>query len=108
MSAGVDLRSVNAALDGETELMRFDLVRVDGRYRLALTLGRNGKPGVQLCFSDVQNLELNPAGDGFDRLLRLVVEDLVEDGLDRIRYGVEERERETLFLHCADLSFTLL
>ena len=102
------MRAVNAALDGASELLRFDLERLDGRYRLALTLGRNGKPAVQLRFSDVQNLELNPAGDGFARLLRLVVDDLAEDGLDRIRYGVEELERETLFLHCAELSFEVL
>ena len=50
-----------------------------------------------------QNLELNPAGNGFERLFELQVEDVRDDGLNRINFSLEELKRETLFLHCYNI-----
>ncbi len=99
MSAAVDVAAINQALRGKTELLAFELVRLGDRYGLKLTLGRSTEPELFLLCEDVQNLELNPAGNGFAQ-----VTDMREDGLDRIRFRVEEMEREALFLHCAHVS----
>jgi hypothetical protein len=99
----VDAAKLNKALTGYTELIRFDLKRDDVGFRLKLALGNEGKARVTLVCRDVQNLELNPAGNGFARLIRLEVTDMREDGLERIHFSVEEVERETLFLHCAEI-----
>jgi hypothetical protein len=99
VSAAVDVAAINQALRGKTELLAFELVRLGDRYGLKLTLGRSTEPELFLLCEDVQNLELNPAGNGFAQ-----VTDMREDGLDRIRFRVEEMEREALFLHCAHVS----
>jgi hypothetical protein len=94
---------MNQALKGATELLAFDLRLAGKAYDLKLTVGRKGVAAATLLCRDVQNLELNPTGDGFDQLLHLQVEDLREDNLDRIHFSLEELERETLFLHCAEI-----
>ena len=101
---------VNAALTGYTALLRFDLragpvagLRGKPPFQLALTLANRQGQTRTLVFNDVQNLELNPNGERFDQMLELQVEDLSADGLDRIRFSVEELAGETLFLHCAEV-----
>jgi hypothetical protein len=104
MSGKVDVKAINAALKNKMELLAFELVKLGSHYDLKLTLGgKMGEPVVLLC-SDVQNLELNPASNGFEQMLHLQTEDMREDGLDRIHFSVEELERETLFLHCAHIA----
>ncbi len=103
MSQSPDLAAINKALKSATELLAFDLRKTGSTYDLKLTVGHKGAPTATLLCRDVQNLELNPTGDGFDQLLRLQVEDLREDNLDRIHFSLEELEREALFLHCAAL-----
>ncbi len=105
MSAAVDVEGLNGRLSGVTELLGFQLTRVGGKYELSLALGtrKTEKLALTLICRDVQNLELNPGGDGFEQMPQLHVADLREDGLDRIRYSIEELERETLFLHCAEI-----
>ena len=103
MSGDADVAAINKVLKGASELLVFDLRLTGKSYELKLTVAREGCPGVTLLCRDVQNLELNPAGDGFDQLLQLRVEDLREDRLDRIHFSLEELERETLFLHCAGI-----
>jgi hypothetical protein len=101
MSKQPDVAAINQALKNATELLAFDLRLTGQTYDLKLTVGRSGSPAATLLCRDVQNLELNPTGDGFDQLLHLHVEDLRDDHLDRIHFSLEELERETLFLHCA-------
>jgi hypothetical protein len=96
-----DIAAINQALKGATELLALDLRLTGKTYDLKLTVGRKGIPAATLLCSDVQNLELNPTGDGFDQLLHLQVEDHRDDNLDRIHFSLEESQRETLFLHCA-------
>ncbi len=99
-----DLKAINAALKNATELQTFDLKREAGYYNLKLTLSRKDKTSVTLVCRDVQNLELNPTGDGFEKFLELQVTDVSEDALDRISFSLEELQRETIFLHCAAIS----
>jgi hypothetical protein len=107
MSGKVDAAAINAGLKHKTELVAFELVRLGEHYDLKLTLAaKDGEEAVLVC-SDVQNLELNPAGNGFAQMVQLEVTDMREDGLDRIHFSVEEMERETLFLHCAGVSLVL-
>ena len=104
MSTIPDLRAINAALQTASQLITFHLDYTPTGYDLRLTLGRKGIPAVTLLCTDVQNLELNPTGDGFDQMFKLQVTDMREDKLERIAYSVEELERETLFLHCAGVT----
>jgi hypothetical protein len=101
----IDVKKLNKTLVGFPELRRFDLAfdAAHQGYRLTLTLADKADATLTLHFHDVQNLELNPAGSGFERFIQLQVEDMREDGLDRVHYSVEELERETLFLHCAEI-----
>ena len=101
MSAQPNIAAINKALKNANQLLALDLRLAGKVYDLTLIVGRNGEPAVTLLCRDVQNLELNPTGDGFDQLLHLQVEDLREDNLARIHFSLEELERETLFLHCA-------
>jgi len=105
MSGSPEVAAINAALRGATELLGLQLTHDSGKYQLMLSLGRveNGKLAITLVCRDVQNFELNPTGDGFEQLLHLHVEDLSSDGLDRIKFSIEELERETLFLHCSSI-----
>lgn len=98
-----NLEAINTALAGAKDLLSFDLTLTPSGYTLRLTLGRKGAMAATLLCTGVQNLELNPTGDGFEQMFDLRVTDLREDGLDRIHYSVEELERETLFLHCAEI-----
>ena len=106
MSESTDIGAINKALKNATELLAFNLHLSGNTYELKLTVGRKRVPAATLLCRDVQNLELNPTGDGFDQLLHLQVEDLREDNLDRIHFSLEELERETLFLHCAAIELT--
>jgi hypothetical protein len=93
--------AINKALKGFTELRRFDLHLVQaGVFALDLHLANNKAATLHLRFHDVRNLELNPTAEGFEQMIRLEVEDLADQGLDRIKFIVDELERETLFLHC--------
>jgi len=99
----VEVEKLNKELRGFSDLVQFDLMAsADGtKYGLSLTLANaDGKRIVLVC-GDVQHLELNPAGNGFEQMFRLEVADLRDHGLDRIHFNVEEMENETLFLHCA-------
>ncbi len=100
----VDVEKLNQQLRGFSEVLRFDLAQaIDSAYLLRLTLMHEDGASLTLVCDDVQNLELNPAGNGFQQMLRLEVTDMRENGLDRIHFSVEEMEHETLFLHCADI-----
>jgi hypothetical protein len=107
VSGKVDVAAINAGLKHKAELLAFELVRLGERYDLKLTLGGRAGDEVVLVLSDVQNLELNPGGNGFAQMVRLEVTDMREDGLDRVHFSLEEMERETLFLHCAGISLVL-
>ncbi len=98
-----DLKAIDAALDGATDLLTFDLKYSPDGYALLLTLGKKGIPAATLLCTDVQNLELNPTGDGFEQMYDLQVTDMREDKLDRIHFSLEELERESLFLHCGNI-----
>jgi hypothetical protein len=101
----VDVVRVNQQLVGFSEVVQFNLA-VDAErtaYTLSLTLANEDGVSLTLVCGDVQNLELNPAGNGFEQMVRLKVTDMRDDGLDRVHYSVEEMEHETLFLHCASL-----
>ena len=104
MNAATDVKSINARLKNATELQTFELKREAGYYTLTLSLRRKDKTTITLVCHDVQNLELNPTGEGFEKLLELQVEDVSEDTLDRINFSLQELQRETLFLHCAAVS----
>ena len=104
--------SITVALRHHTELRDFHLqldthtgLRTHPTFDLHLTLAHPKDPAktVAVLFHDVQNLELNPNGEGFHQLLHLQITDLSDEQLDRIRFSVEELERETLFLHCASI-----
>ncbi len=103
MNLAVDVEAINLALRGVSQLLAFELQCIAGEFGLTLTLGRGGKLILTVLCKDVQNLELNPTGDGFDLLRQLKVVDMRSDGLERIRFSIEELEQETLFLHCADI-----
>jgi hypothetical protein len=103
MSKTPGVQAINAALEGAKDLLAFDLKHTPGGYTLHLTLGRKGIPAATVLCTDVQNLELNPTGDGFEQMYTLLVTDMRDDGLDRIHYSIEELERETIFLHCAGI-----
>ena len=104
MSSATDAKALNAALKNATELQTFELKREAAYYTLRLTLSRKDKTTVTLVCRDVQNLELNPTGDGFEKMLDLQVEDISEDALGRIQFSLEELERQTIFLHCAAIA----
>ena len=104
MSSLVDVGALNRRLKGKSELVSFELIRAGDHFNLKLSLAEKAGEPITLVCTDVQNLELNPTGDGFEQMLRLEISDLREDGLDRIRFSVEELERETLFLHCAEIT----
>jgi hypothetical protein len=97
--------ALNKSLHGYTDLTLFHLEPDSAQiaYDLTLTLTNNKKETLTLHCSDVQNLELNPNGEDFKKFIALQVEDLREDGLDRIRYSLEDLENETIFLHCANI-----
>jgi hypothetical protein len=101
----VDVKKLNEQLRGFSEVVQFNLAADVDRtaYTLSLTLANENGESLTLVCVDVQNLELNPAGNGFDQMMLLKVSDMREDGLDRIHYSVEEMEHETLFLHCSSL-----
>ena len=99
----LDVKAMNAALKGKTELLGFELKRGATGYELKMTLGRDGKAEIALVCGDVQNLELNPAGNGFEAMLELKIADMRDEGLERINFSVEEFAHEALFLHCADV-----
>lgn len=107
MSTSPDVKAINAALVGAKDLLAFDLKHNPEGYTLRLTLGRKGVPAATLFCTDVQNLELNSTGDGFEQMYDLLVTDMREDGLERIHYSLEELERETIFLHCAGIELIL-
>ena len=73
----IDVKKLNKTLVGFTELRRFDLAHDAAHkgYRLTLTVADKADATLTLHFHDVQNLELNPAGDGFEKLIQLQVED---------------------------------
>ncbi len=101
----VDVNTLNQQLRGYSEVTQLNLVADAERttFELSLTLANEEGAALVLVCGDVQNLELNPAGNGFEQMLRLEVTDMREDGLDRVHYSVEEMEHETLFLHCASI-----
>lgn len=107
MSASPDVKAINVALVGAKDLLAFDLKLTPEGYTLRLTLGRKGVPAATLLCTDVQNLEVNSSGEGFEQMYDLLVTDMREDGLDRIHYSLEELERETIFLHCAGIQLIL-
>lgn len=100
-----DVVKVNGQLRGYSGVVQFKLLSDEDRttYDLSLTLANGEGAAVTLVCHDVQNLELNPAGNGFEQMLRLQVTDMRDDGLDRVHYSVEEMEQETLFLHCSSV-----
>lgn len=104
---GPNADSITRELRGFTELRHFDLEwdSVRSTFTLRLVLANHGEMIKTLLCRDVQNLELNPTGDGFHQILQLRVIDVRADGLDRIHFTIDELEHETLFLHCADLEF---
>jgi len=103
MSLPVDVDAINVGLRGASQLLSFELNCIAGEFDLELALGRSGKLVLTLLCKDVQNLELNPTGEGFELLRQLQVVDMRSDGLERVRFSIEELEQETLFLHCADI-----
>jgi len=102
---GPDVEAINLELRGFTELRRFDLEwdLVTSSFTLHLSLANKQDLTKVLVCRNVQNLELNPTGHGFYQILQLRIEDVRSDGLDRIRFTINELEHETIFLHCADL-----
>ena len=102
---GPDTVAITRSLQGFTELRHFELTCDSNSllYDLKLTLANQNEQTVTLVCHDVQNLELNPGGDGFHQLLLLRVEDVRDNGLDRIHFTVDELENETLFLHSAQV-----
>ncbi|ADW67300.1 hypothetical protein [Granulicella tundricola] len=95
----------NETLRGYTDLTLFNLESDSARigFDLTMTLANSKGGHLTLHCSDVQNLELNPNGEDFKRFLGLHIEDLREDGLERIRYSLEDLENEAIFLHCANI-----
>ena len=87
-----DVRGFALALDVATSL-----------YNLRLTLANAAGETQTLACSDVQNLELNATGEGFEQMPLLRIEDVRADGLERIHYTIEELETEAIFLHCAEI-----
>lgn len=103
MSAEIDLDRLNRMLGAGVHLMRFTLEPEGGRFMARLELIDTAGAKHTLVCRDVQNLELTPEGDALTRPMRLQVEDMREDRLDRVRFSLEETDRDTLFLHCDDL-----
>jgi hypothetical protein len=99
----VDVKTMNEQLRGFSEVAQFNLAAEQNAYTLKLTLANEDGASLTLVCVDVQNLELNPAGNGFEQMMLLKITDMREDGLERIHFSVEEMEHETLFLHCASV-----
>lgn len=100
-----NLPAWNRVLQAGVSLLRYELEAEGSQFRVTLTLiDRAGAKHTLVC-RDVQNLELLPEGDALLKPLRLTLSDLREDGLDRVHFSLEEMDRDTLFLHCAALSF---
>lgn len=107
---GPNVEAITVELRGFTELRQFDLQwdLVASYFTLRLTLADEDGLTKTLVCRDVLNLELNPTGHGFHQIIQLRVIDMRSDGLDRIRFTIDELEHETLFLHCADLEVAAL
>jgi hypothetical protein len=102
---GSDAESITRALRGFTELRGFELTceAAASRYSLRLTLANPAGICRTLVCGDVQNLELNATGEGFEQLRLLRVDDVSAEGLGRIRYTIDELETEAIFLHCGQV-----
>ena len=101
--ASVDLNGLNHLLGAGVRLLRYSLEAEGPRFAVTLTLEDKAGAQHELLFGDVQNLELVPDGDALLKPMRLHLDDLRGDGLDRVRFSLEELDRDTLFLHCAEL-----
>ena len=101
----INVSELNEQLRGFSEVLEFHLAADAERatYTLSVRLANEDGGSLTLVSHDVQNLELNPAGNGFEQMMRLRITDMRDDGLDRICFSVEEMEHETLFLHCASV-----
>ena len=102
---GGTAESATHALRGFVALRDFvlSLDPANSRYSLRLKLTNAAGLTRTLLCRDVQNLELNATGEGFNQLSMLRIEDVTDDELDRIRYTVDELETEAIFLHCGEI-----
>ncbi len=93
-------------LDEYTDLRRLEFVETDecGAYDLRLHLASNRDPRrtLRLTLLDVSQLSLSGFGGGLTQLLCIRVL-TVDDGLDRIRFRVEDLERQSLRAACRDV-----
>ena len=106
MSGGpVDLDALNRLFGAAMSLVRYTLEADGKRFNLSLPPADKAGAHHTLQCGDGQNLELLPEGDALSRPMRLELADLREDGLDRVHFSLEEVERDTLFLHCADVAY---
>ena len=103
-----DADAMTRALRGFTEVRGFALTFdvETSTYELRLALANGAGTVKTLVCRDVQNLELNATGEGFEQMPRLRIEDVSADGLGRIRYTVDELETEAIFLHCGEVALT--
>ena len=101
-----DAASITRALRGFIDHRAFALTLdpSTSHYSLRITLADASGKTVTLLCTDVQNLELNATGEGFEQLPLLRIEDVRADGLERICYTVDELETEAIFLHCAEVA----
>lgn len=99
----LDLDALNRLLGTGVSLLRYVLEADGVRFNVTLSLvDRTGSKRELVC-RDVQHLELIPEGDALTKSMRLAVEDLRGESLDRTHFSLEELDRDTLFLHCAAL-----
>jgi hypothetical protein len=98
------------ALRGFTLLitLEFSTDLDSGNCKLVLTLSEDRKTDARVLraeFSDVSSLCIKDFGGGITQLLLLVIEDVHDRQLDRIRYQIRELERDALFFCCT--AFTI-
>lgn len=100
--------SANELLSGHTDVLSVTFTSEPPLWSCAVSVvlldaSRDG-PGIVLRCSDVSRFSLSELGGGLTQLLCLRVRDVAHEGRDRVRFVVEDLERESMWLECDDFS----
>ena len=103
----MSVHSANLLLTGYTDVLalRFSYEHASGKCDVAVTLAadRQCTKRLELECRDVHALALDRFGGGLTQLLCLRVKSVAGDGRDRVRFVVEDLERQALRFECDDL-----
>jgi hypothetical protein len=96
-------------LFGHTFIRRieFTIEPSDGVCALTLELSRTAEYGTDMVcaeFVGVTGLSIHNIGGGISQFLLLIVEDISDEGMERINYRVHEAERNSISFTCRSIN----